>query len=70
MYPIAFPELDLDTALEIAEMKCEEKGADPSPVLRKISSENGNNFKSGRAIEKLVIEQYIEQFGKELNGRK
>lgn len=64
LYPIAFPELDLETALEIAKMKCERMGVDPSPVLEKINSENGSTFKSGRAIEKLVVEQYIEQFGK------
>lgn len=64
LYPIEFPGLDSETALEIAKMKCAEKGVDPAPVLKKIGSENNNNFKSGRAIEKLVIEEYIEQFGR------
>lgn len=64
LYSIAFPELDLETALEIAKMKCEEKGVDVDSVLEKVRSEGGNNFRSGRAIEKLIIEEYIEQFGK------
>jgi transitional endoplasmic reticulum ATPase len=62
LYPIAFPELDLETAIEIAKLKCAERGVDPVPVLKKVGSD-GNSSRSGRAIEKLVIEEYIEQFG-------
>lgn len=62
LYPIEFPQLDVSTAMEVAKMKCEEKGVDPAPVVSKISSEP-DNYRSGRAIEKLVVEAYITQYG-------
>ena len=63
LYPIPFPQLDLETALEIAKLKCVEKGVDPMPVTKRIASEE-DKFRSGRAIEKLVVEEYIAQFGR------
>ncbi|MGI0091166.1 MAG: ATP-binding protein [Nitrososphaerales archaeon] len=63
LYPISFPQLDLETALDIALMKCAEKEVDPAPVTKRISSEQGS-FRSGRAIDKLIVEEYITQFGK------
>jgi len=69
LYPISFPQLDVETALDIARMKCEEKGVDVTPVVKKITS-NQDNFRSGRAIEKLVVEEYISQFGSRDSARK
>lgn len=63
LYPIHFTELDLQTALDIARMKCEEKNLDAAPVIKHMNSEP-EAFKSGRAIEKLIVEEYIQQFGR------
>ena len=41
LYPISFPQLDVETALDIARMKCEEKGVDVTPVVKR------NHFTSG-----------------------
>ncbi len=62
LYPIPFPELDAQTAADIARMKCEDKGVDPEPVVKQILAHQ-DNFRSGRAIEKLIVEEYIAQFG-------
>ena len=50
-------------------MKCEEKGVDVTPVVKKITS-NQDNFRSGRAIEKLIVEEYISQFGSRDSAKK
>jgi len=41
-------------------MKCAEKGIDPKRAEERIGSEP-EAFKSGRAIEKLVVTEYIRQ---------
>lgn len=64
LYPISFPQLDLKTALEIAQLKCGRKGVDLEPVKNKINSEP-EAYRSGREIEKLVVEEYISQFGRD-----
>ncbi len=66
LYQIPFPELDIHTAVEIAKMKCAERGVDPVAVIDRIKSNEGN-FRSGRAIDKLVVEEYINQVGKGSN---
>lgn len=62
LYTIAFPELDLETAIEIAKMRCSERGVDPISVIEKIRA-SSSSFRSGRAIDKLVVEEYIDQMG-------
>jgi SpoVK/Ycf46/Vps4 family AAA+-type ATPase len=64
LYPISFPQLDRETAVAIAKLKCEIKGVDPAPVIKKIDSDQ-DMFRSGRAIEKLIVEAYITQFGRQ-----
>jgi SpoVK/Ycf46/Vps4 family AAA+-type ATPase len=62
LYAIEFPPMDQSTALEIARMKCAEKGIDPLRAEEAIRAEP-KAFKSGRAIEKLVVKEYISQIG-------
>jgi SpoVK/Ycf46/Vps4 family AAA+-type ATPase len=68
LYPIPFQQLDTQTAIDIAKIKCAQKGVDPASVTKKISSEP-NKFRSGRSIDKLIVEEYIMQFGEE-SGKK
>jgi len=60
LYAIEFPPIDQRTAIEVAEMKCAEKGIDPARAEERIRAEP-EAFKSGRAIEKLVVREYIRQ---------
>ncbi|MGA2875624.1 MAG: ATP-binding protein [Nitrososphaerales archaeon] len=69
LYPIQFPQLDVETAVSVAKMKCEEKGVDSNQVIKRINS-NPENFRSGRAIEKLIVEEYISQFGSQESAKK
>lgn len=69
LYPIPFPQLDVETAMDIAKMKCEEKGVDSNQVIKKINADP-ENFRSGRAIEKLIVEEYIAQFGSRESAKK
>ena len=69
LYPISFPQLDVETAVGIAKMKCEEKGVDSNQVIKRINSDP-DNFRSGRAIEKLIVEEYIAQFGSRESAKK
>jgi SpoVK/Ycf46/Vps4 family AAA+-type ATPase len=62
LYAIEFPPIDEETALEVARMKCAEKGIDPSRVEETVRGEPGA-YTSGRAIEKLVVREYIRQIG-------
>jgi SpoVK/Ycf46/Vps4 family AAA+-type ATPase len=62
LYPIEFPPIDQRTALEVARMKCAEKRIDPAGAEERIRAEP-EAFKSGRAIEKLVVTEYIKQVG-------
>jgi SpoVK/Ycf46/Vps4 family AAA+-type ATPase len=58
LYPIEFPPIDEATAVEVAKMKCAEKKIDPANVERTIRA-NPGDYHSGRAIEKLVVKEYI-----------
>jgi SpoVK/Ycf46/Vps4 family AAA+-type ATPase len=62
LYAIEFPPIDERTATEVARMKCAEKGIDPSAAEERIRAEP-EAFKSGRAIERLVVIEYIRQVG-------
>lgn len=62
LFSVEFPPLDQKTAVEVARMKCAEKGIDPAGAEARIASEPGS-FKSGRAIERLVVMEYIRQVG-------
>jgi len=63
LYAIEFPPIDLETAIEIARMKCAEKGIDPAGAEERVRAEP-EEFRSGRAIEKLVVKEYIRQVGR------
>ncbi|MDA4132835.1 MAG: ATP-binding protein [Thaumarchaeota archaeon] len=60
LYAIEFPPIDQRTAIEVARMKCVEKGIDATRAEESIRAEP-EMFKSGRAIEKLVVREYIRQ---------
>lgn len=62
LYPLEFPPLDERTALEIAKMKCAEKGIDPAHAEARVRAEP-DAFRSGRAIERMVVMEYIRQVG-------
>ena len=62
LYAIEFPSIDQTTAIEVARMKCAEKGIDPTRAEESIRAAP-EAFKSGRAIEKLVVREYIRQIG-------
>ena len=50
--------------MEVAKMKCAEKGIESAGAEAKIRSEP-EAFKSGRAIERMVVMEYIRQVGEE-----
>lgn len=52
--------LDEKTMLEIVETKCAEKGIEDGWIIKEINK-NPESFKSVRAIEKLIIEKYVEK---------
>jgi SpoVK/Ycf46/Vps4 family AAA+-type ATPase len=58
LYPIQFPELDLQTITEIAELKCRQRMIQPEEILRRIRAAP-DSVKSVRALEKMVTEEYI-----------
>ncbi|MBU4501309.1 MAG: ATP-binding protein [Nanoarchaeota archaeon] len=60
LYPIEFPQLDLDTMLEIAKEKCLEKGLYIKDIEKEIKS-NPEKYKSVRSIEKMMTEKYVEK---------
>ena len=62
LYPIEFLPVDSATAIEIVRMKCAERGIDPARAEERIKAEP-ESFRSGRAIEKLVVKEYIDQVG-------
>jgi len=62
LYAIEFPPLDQSTAFEVAEMMCAERKIDSAGAKERIRAEP-DAFKSGRAIEKLVVSEYIKQVG-------
>lgn len=62
LYAIEFPPLDEQTALSVARMKCAERGVDATSVEAMVR-QKPEEFRSGRAIEKLVVREYIRQVG-------
>ncbi len=62
LFPIEFPPIDQHTAIEVAKMKCAEKRIDPARAEERIRAAP-EAFRSGRAIEKLVVTEYIRQVG-------
>jgi SpoVK/Ycf46/Vps4 family AAA+-type ATPase len=62
LYPIEFPPIDQETALEVARMKCRGKEIDPAGAEARIRAEP-EAFRSGRAIERMVVMEYIRQIG-------
>ena len=62
LYAIEFPPLGLGAAIEVARMKCAEKGIDAAGSEERIRAQP-EAFTSGRAIEKLVVREYIRQIG-------
>jgi transitional endoplasmic reticulum ATPase len=68
LYAIEFPPIDEETAIEVVRMKCAEKGMDSTSSEERIHS-NPESFRSGRAIEKLVVKEYIRQVGGQLSTR-
>jgi SpoVK/Ycf46/Vps4 family AAA+-type ATPase len=62
LYAIEFPPIDQTTAIEVARMKCAEKGINPARAEERIRA-RPDAFKSGRAIEKMVVTEYINQVG-------
>lgn len=60
LYAIEFPPLDELTALAVARVKCKEKGVGVARV-ESLIREKPDEFRSGRAIEKLVVREYIRQ---------
>jgi SpoVK/Ycf46/Vps4 family AAA+-type ATPase len=62
LYPIEFPPIDQETALEVARMKCAEKRIESSGAEARIRAEP-DAFKSGRAIDRMVVMEYIRQIG-------
>jgi SpoVK/Ycf46/Vps4 family AAA+-type ATPase len=68
LYPVEFPPLDQETAIEVARMKCAEKGMDSAAAEARVRAELGA-FKSGRAIERMVVMEYIRQVGEGSGGK-
>jgi SpoVK/Ycf46/Vps4 family AAA+-type ATPase len=62
LYAIEFPPIDQETALEVAKMKCAEKEIDSAGAEARIRAEP-DAFKSGRAIDRMVVMEYIRQIG-------
>jgi len=59
LYPIRFKELDLETALAIAERRCLELGVRFEKVKEEILAINPPP-KSAREVERIVLKHYIE----------
>jgi SpoVK/Ycf46/Vps4 family AAA+-type ATPase len=66
LYAIEFPPMDEATALAVTRMKCTEKGIEAAKV-EALVRESPEQFRSGRAIEKLVVREYIRQVGERNN---
>lgn len=58
LYPIQFPELDVQTIVEIAKLKCSQRKIPSDEILRRIRSAP-ESVTSIRALEKMVTEEYI-----------
>jgi SpoVK/Ycf46/Vps4 family AAA+-type ATPase len=58
LYPIPFPELDLQTMIEIATLKCRQRELRPDAVLKRIRAAP-DSVRSIRALEKMIMEEYI-----------
>jgi ATP-dependent 26S proteasome regulatory subunit len=71
LYPVEFPELDLQTILQIAELKCRQWKISPDEILSKIRAAP-DSVRSVRTIEKMVTEEYIVNIEKSApsKGRK
>ena len=60
LYPIEFPQPELETIVEIVKLKCLEKKVDANRVIARVRAEPGK-FKSVRAVEKMIVEEYITE---------
>ena len=58
LYEIQFPELDLETIMEIARLKCYQRNIPPGEILGRIRAAP-DSVKSVRSLEKIVTEEYI-----------
>jgi DNA polymerase III delta prime subunit len=58
LYEIEFPELDLETIMEIARLKCYQRNIPPGEILGRIRADP-DSVKSVRALEKMITEEYI-----------
>jgi len=63
LYPIEFPLPKLETAISIAQLRSKELSISPENIEKKIRSAP-DEFRSIRAVEKLVLEEYIDQMGR------
>lgn len=59
LYKIKFPHLSKGTLIEIAELKCREKGIEPNKIVNDIK-ENPGSYKTIRDVEKRVVEEYVK----------
>ncbi len=60
LLPIEFPSPDIETVIAAARERCEELGINSSDVEARLR-ENKDKSISFRAVEKLVIQEYIKQ---------
>jgi AAA+ superfamily predicted ATPase len=60
LYPIEFPYPSMDTLLAIAHLRCIDLKINPADVAKTIRSAP-DSFRSVRAVEMLVFEQYVAQ---------
>ncbi|MDA4113933.1 MAG: hypothetical protein OK474_07790 [Thaumarchaeota archaeon] len=60
LYPIKFRTPDLETMVGIARQKCKGFGIKNDPIEEEIRG-RPEEFKSVRAVEKLVAEQYVKE---------
>jgi len=60
LYPIEFPQFGTDDLIEIAKIKCIEYSIDSVKVISEIKN-NPSRYQSVRAVEKLIIEEYVKQ---------
>jgi SpoVK/Ycf46/Vps4 family AAA+-type ATPase len=68
LYPIEIPVPSLKTLLAIAQLRCRERKIDSAGVEKTISS-MPDRFRSIRAVEKLVLEEYVAQIESKALGQ-
>jgi AAA+ superfamily predicted ATPase len=59
LYSLEIPQPDTQTLIDIASSRCLELGMQTDGII-KIISQNKKDYSSIRAVEKLVIEEYIK----------